>query len=264
MKPITRVEVYLANAGGEDVDIPEPITREEIYLKQICDNIAALGGGGGSGGGGGGGEGPGGGGGDGEGYIPVVVNATNKVPQFKADGTLESTGFSLGCNVPPDAVFTDCKVAQESLPNSGYYPVLFGRGGTEGAYQSSSLQIDASHNVIECGNTIYITNTNTISPSQFNFPPLSIGAASTNHIEVSATEIMAKGTSNTAASITINRNGGDVVIGAAASGNIPATNASLTVNGNEVLTEKDIVVCTQSQYDQMQTHSAMLYFIKEA
>lgn len=254
MKPITRVEVYLANAGGEDVDIPEPITREEIYLKQICDNIAALGGGSGGGGGGGG-----------EGYIPIVENATNKVPQFKADGTLESTGFSLGCNVPSDAVFTDCKVAQESLPDSGNYPVLFGGGNnTGGAYQSNSLKIDASNNVLACENTIYITNTNTISPSQFDFPPLSIGAASTNHIEVSATEIMAKGTSNTAAPITINRNGGDVVIGASASGNTPATNASLTVNGNAVLTEKDIVVCTQSQYDQMQTHSAMLYFIKEA
>lgn len=254
MKPITRVEVYLANAGGEDVDIPEPITREEIYLKQICDNIAALGGGSGGGGGGGG-----------EGYIPIVENATNKVPQFKADGTLESTGFILGCDVPSDAVFTDCKVAQAPLPNSGWYPVLF--GGTadiEGTYRSNSLQIDASHNVIACENTICITNANTISPSQFDFPPLSIGAASADHIEVSATEIMAKGTSSSPASITINRNGGDVVIGAAASGNTPATNASLTVNGNEVLTEKDIVVCTQSQYDQMQTHSAMLYFIKEA
>ena len=255
MKPITRVEVYLANAGGEDVDIPEPITREEIYLKQICDNIAALGGGGGGGGGG-------------EGYIPIVTNATNKVPQFKADGTLESTGFSLGCNVPSDAEFTDCKVAQEDLPNIGWYPVLFGGHidieGTGGTYRSNSLQINASENAIECGHIFNITNANTISPSQFNPPPLSIGAASADHIEVSATEIMAKGTSNAPASITINRNGGDVVIGAAASGNAPATNASLTVNGNEVLTEKDIVVCTQSQYDQMQTHSAMLYFIKEA
>ena len=255
MKPITRVEVYLANAGGEDVDIPEPITREEIYLKQICDNIAALGGGGGSGGGGGGGEG----------YIPIVTNATNKVPQFKADGTLESTGFSLGCNVPSDAEFTDCKVAQAPLPDSGCYPVLFG-GHTdiEGTYRSNSLQIIASGNAIECGHSFNITNANTISPSQFNPPPLSIGATSADHIEVSATEIMAKGTRNAPASITINRNGGDVVIGAAASGNTPATNASLTVNGNAVLTEKDIVVCTQSQYDQMQTHSAMLYFIKEA
>lgn len=250
MKPITRVEVYLANAGGEEVDIPEPITREEIYLKQICDNIAALGGGSGGGG---------------EGYIPIVENATNRVAKFKADGTLASTGFILGCDVPSDAVFTDCKVAQAPLPNSGWYPVLFG-GNTdiEGTYRSNSLQINASVNAIECGHSFNITNANTISPSQFNPPPLSIGTASADHIEVSATEIMAKGTSNAPASITINRNGGNVVIGAAASGNTPATNASLTVNGNEVLTEKDIVVCTQSQYDQMQTHSAMLYFIKEA
>lgn len=42
--PITRKELYLAAAAGESVDLPEPITREEHYLKAIAE-----GGGGGGG-----------------------------------------------------------------------------------------------------------------------------------------------------------------------------------------------------------------------
>lgn len=45
MKPITRQEIFLAKISGEDVQLPEPMTREEIYLKAIADN----GGGGGGG-----------------------------------------------------------------------------------------------------------------------------------------------------------------------------------------------------------------------
>lgn len=50
IKPITREEMFLAKAGGQDVETPEPITRREKLLKGIIDN----GGGGGSTGGGGG------------------------------------------------------------------------------------------------------------------------------------------------------------------------------------------------------------------
>lgn len=39
--------------------------------------------------------------------IPVVTGETGEVPKFKSDGTLESTGFTLGKSVPADAVFTD-------------------------------------------------------------------------------------------------------------------------------------------------------------
>lgn len=39
--------------------------------------------------------------------IQRVDNATGEVPKFKADGTVESTGFTLGTSVPADAVFTD-------------------------------------------------------------------------------------------------------------------------------------------------------------
>ena len=37
MNPITRREVFLAAAGGQQVETPEPITREEMYLKQIAE-----------------------------------------------------------------------------------------------------------------------------------------------------------------------------------------------------------------------------------
>lgn len=43
-KPITRKELFLAKAGGQDVKTPEPITREERFLAAIAQ-------GGGSGGG---------------------------------------------------------------------------------------------------------------------------------------------------------------------------------------------------------------------
>ena len=52
-EPITREEVYLnaiaTNTGGGDGgSVPEPITRIEQYLNQIADNTAGGGGGGGS------------------------------------------------------------------------------------------------------------------------------------------------------------------------------------------------------------------------
>lgn len=39
--------------------------------------------------------------------IQRVTGEDGEVPKFKADGTLESTGFTLGCSVPATAVFTD-------------------------------------------------------------------------------------------------------------------------------------------------------------
>ncbi len=38
LNPITRREVFLAAAGGQQVETPEPITREEKFLKAIADN----------------------------------------------------------------------------------------------------------------------------------------------------------------------------------------------------------------------------------
>ena len=45
MTPITRTETYLATAAGDadaPATLPEPITREEIYLNELCARIAAL------------------------------------------------------------------------------------------------------------------------------------------------------------------------------------------------------------------------------
>lgn len=71
IEPITRRESFLAAAGGQSVDLPIPITREEKFLKVIADNS--------------------GGGTPSSGYIPIVTNATGEIPKFKADGTLESS-----------------------------------------------------------------------------------------------------------------------------------------------------------------------------
>lgn len=37
LNPITRREVFLAAASGEQIETPEPITREEMYLKKIAE-----------------------------------------------------------------------------------------------------------------------------------------------------------------------------------------------------------------------------------
>lgn len=50
LTPITRKEHFLAKAGGQSVETPTPITREETFLQAIIDNGG--GGGGGTGGGG--------------------------------------------------------------------------------------------------------------------------------------------------------------------------------------------------------------------
>ncbi len=42
-----------------------------------------------------------------EDFIPKVTNETGEIPKFKSDGTLESSGFTLGSSVPSNAVFTD-------------------------------------------------------------------------------------------------------------------------------------------------------------
>lgn len=41
MTPMTRQEIFLSNAAGNGDDLPEAITREETYLKEICERIAA-------------------------------------------------------------------------------------------------------------------------------------------------------------------------------------------------------------------------------
>lgn len=51
--------------------------------------------------------------------IPVVTGETGEVPKFKADGTVESTGFTLGKSVPADAVFTDTTYSEATQSAAG-------------------------------------------------------------------------------------------------------------------------------------------------
>lgn len=51
--------------------------------------------------------------------IPVVAGETGEVPKFKADGTVESTGFTLGKSVPADAVFTDTTYSEATQSAAG-------------------------------------------------------------------------------------------------------------------------------------------------
>lgn len=51
LKPLERIEFYLdaiaEKLGGNEVEVPEPQTREEYFLKKIVDNASSGGGGGG-------------------------------------------------------------------------------------------------------------------------------------------------------------------------------------------------------------------------
>lgn len=42
LDPITRREIYLAKAGGQSVETPPPITREEIFLDAINDRLDGI------------------------------------------------------------------------------------------------------------------------------------------------------------------------------------------------------------------------------
>lgn len=51
--------------------------------------------------------------------IQRVTGVTGEVPKFKADGTVESTGFTLGTSVPSDAVFTDTTYSPVTADSTG-------------------------------------------------------------------------------------------------------------------------------------------------
>jgi len=81
LTPITRKEIFLAKAGGQNVVTPTPITREETFLQAIIDN--GSGGGGGTGGG------------------VLVVNATMSGSTIVLDKTYKeiTSVFTSGGNV---------------------------------------------------------------------------------------------------------------------------------------------------------------------
>lgn len=40
MMPITRTDMFLANAAGQsNGDLPTPVTREETYLNAVCERL---------------------------------------------------------------------------------------------------------------------------------------------------------------------------------------------------------------------------------
>ena len=41
MEAVTRKELFMAAAAGENVSLPKPVTREEMFLKHMADNSAA-------------------------------------------------------------------------------------------------------------------------------------------------------------------------------------------------------------------------------
>lgn len=53
------------------------------------------------------------------GYIPRVNGVAGEVPLFDADGTLRSTGYTLGKSVPNDAVFTDTTYTNATQSQAG-------------------------------------------------------------------------------------------------------------------------------------------------
>ena len=43
MEPITRKDMFLANAAGQvNSDLPTPITREDYYLNEICGRFDSM------------------------------------------------------------------------------------------------------------------------------------------------------------------------------------------------------------------------------
>lgn len=96
MDPITRKEMFLARAGGQDVETPEPITREETFLQEIVDNIES-GGGGASGG-----------------DRPLPIGSAGKYVGYNSSGT--------GVAITPDSTPTDG--SNKLVTSNGVYGAL--------------------------------------------------------------------------------------------------------------------------------------------
>ena len=95
MDPITRKEMFLARAGGQDVETPEPITREETFLQEIVDAVE-------SGGGASGGD------------RPLPVGSAGKYVGYNSSGT--------GIAITPDA--TPTNGSNKLVTSDGVYDAL--------------------------------------------------------------------------------------------------------------------------------------------
>lgn len=109
--------------------------------------------------------------------IPRVTGEDGEVPKFKADGTIESTGFTLGCSVPADAVFTDTTYNVADANNDGLmsaadFTKLSGieagaqvntvtgvKGNAENSYRTGDINITAAN----LGITMAVSDINAIS-----------------------------------------------------------------------------------------------------
>ena len=109
--------------------------------------------------------------------IQRVTGEDGEVPKFKADGTLESTGFTLGCSVPADAEFTDttydlATASADGLMSSTDFSKLAGieagaqvntvtgiKGDAESDYRDGNVNITAAN----LGITMPVADINAIS-----------------------------------------------------------------------------------------------------
>ena len=117
MNPITRKEMFLAAAGGQNVTTPTPVTREEVFL----DAIAKGGGGGGSSGGG----------------VLVVELGENQVLN-KTWQEINAAAFSVLLAIDPETgmkAYNCVKTIGHDLGSGDYY-VNYGEAG--GIYTTSS------------------------------------------------------------------------------------------------------------------------------
>lgn len=96
MNPITRKEMFLARAGGQDVEPPGPITREETFLQEIVDSIES-GGGGASGG-----------------DRPLPIGSAGKYVGYNSSGT--------GVAITPDS--TPTNGSNKLVTSDGVYDAL--------------------------------------------------------------------------------------------------------------------------------------------
>lgn len=84
--------------------------------------------------------------------IQRVTGAEGQVAKLNADGTLSSTGYTLGTNVPADAVFTDTGV-NEVVANNGLTQSVDGRKLTLGIEKISTDLLENGSNtlIFDCG-----------------------------------------------------------------------------------------------------------------
>lgn len=78
--------------------------------------------------------------------VPRVIGATGNIAKFNADGTISSTGFTLGTSVPADAKFTDTvyEHATHTAAASGFYKVTVdGEGHVTGVTAVTAADINA-------------------------------------------------------------------------------------------------------------------------